>query len=141
MMIVQVGIRIFCYFSLMNPIVTQFLDQLNHPLRLRIEALRAIILAAQPELQEHIKWNGPNYTFQGADRITIRVNPPGALDLVLHMGAKMNLSAQALIKDDHGLLIWKSPDRAVVNLKDSQQFEAAKPVLMQLIRSWLSVPV
>lgn len=55
MMIVQAGIRIFCYFSPMNPNVTQFLDQLNHPLRLRIEALRAIILAAQTELQELIR--------------------------------------------------------------------------------------
>ena len=125
----------------MNYEVTQFLDQLKHPLRQRIEELRAIILESHPELEENIKWNGPNYTFNGTDRITIRVNPIGALNLILHMGAKSQSFAQPLIRDDHDLLVWKSHDRAVADFRKEAQFDVAKPFLKELIKKWLSVPV
>ena len=125
----------------MKPEVTKLLDQLNHPLRLRIEELRNIILDAHPELQENVKWNGPNYTFNGADRITIRVNPPGSLNLILHMGAKVSSSAQPLFTDEHRLLLWKSRDRGVADFREAAQFERAKPFLRELIRSWVSFPV
>ncbi len=118
--------------------VTQLLDELNHPLRNNIEELRSIILDANSELEENLKWNGPNYSFKGNDRITIRVNPPGSLNLILHLGAKKASLSRLLIEDKHSLLVWKSNDRAVVDLKKPAQFEAAKPFLREIIRDWIA---
>ena len=56
--------------------VARHLDELNHPLRNVIDQLRKIIVGAVDELEENIKWNGPNYSHRGEDRITMRVHPP-----------------------------------------------------------------
>jgi uncharacterized protein YdhG (YjbR/CyaY superfamily) len=55
----------------LNKEVTQFLDNLNHPLRKEIEELRQIVLNSENELTENIKWNGPNYCFINTDKITM----------------------------------------------------------------------
>ena len=60
----------------LNNDVTRFLDELHHPLRREIEALRVIILQANALLGENIKWNGPNYSVGAEDRITMRIQPP-----------------------------------------------------------------
>lgn len=73
----------------LNPEVTAFLDVMNHPLRDLIENLRRVILTADPDLVEGIKWNGPNYSLNGQDRITMRIHPPKQVQLVLHRGAKV----------------------------------------------------
>ncbi|MEZ4852386.1 MAG: DUF1801 domain-containing protein [Bacteroidia bacterium] len=54
----------------------RFLDGLNHPFRKEIEKLRLIIINATNDLTENIKWNGPNYCYGEADRITMRIQPP-----------------------------------------------------------------
>ena len=73
----------------LNPEVTAFLDAMNHPLRDLIDCLREIILNAGPDLVEGIKWNGPNYSLFGEDRITMRINPPKQVQVVLHRGAQV----------------------------------------------------
>jgi len=59
--------------------VTTFLDDLNHPFRKKTEQLRKVILSANNELTENIKWNGPNYCFNNNDRITMKIQPPKKL--------------------------------------------------------------
>lgn len=78
----------------MNEEVTRFLDELNHPLRDEIEQLRKNILAANDRLTENIKWNGPNFCFDGEDRITMRIHPPKQIQLIFHRGAKVQKTAR-----------------------------------------------
>ena len=59
-----------------NDEVTEFLNNLNHPLRAEIEILRENILSANSNLSENIKWNAPNYFYNGEDRITMKIQPP-----------------------------------------------------------------
>lgn len=54
-----------------NPEVSKMLDALDHPLRTEIEFLRSILLETGEEIQENIKWNGPNYTFAGEKTVMI----------------------------------------------------------------------
>lgn len=122
----------------MNPEVSDFLNQLNHPLREQIEKLRELILNAQPGLEENVKWNGPNYTYNTEDRITLRINPLGSLNMILHLGAKKIALDRPLIKDESNLLMWKSNDRATIELKKPEQFQAALPHLDDLIKRWIS---
>ena len=47
----------------LNSDVTNFLDNLNHPLRQEIEQVRLVVLNAHSGLLENIKWNGPQLFF------------------------------------------------------------------------------
>ena len=75
--------------SELNSKVTGFLDSLNHALRAEIECLRNIIMSTDYELTEGIKWNGPNYSINGKDRITMRINPQKQIQVIFHRGAKV----------------------------------------------------
>jgi hypothetical protein len=81
--------------SNLNNQVSLFLDELNHPFRGEIDYLRNSILSAQPELNENIKWNGPNYSIGEEDRVTMRVQPlKMQVQLIFHRGAKKTSSAR-----------------------------------------------
>lgn len=94
-----------------NEEVTSFLDNLNHPLRNEIERIRQIILISNPKLSENIKWNAPNYSYDGEDRITMRIQPPKQIQIIFHRGAKvLEQPKNRLINDESKLLVWKTND-------------------------------
>lgn len=122
-----------------EPQVSSFLDNLNHPRRAEIDALRSIILDIDPGIAENIKWNGPNYAFNGDDRITMRIHPPKNLQLIFHRGAKTTeIPASRLISDHQGLLAWKTNDRAVADFKSADDIQLKKAELGAAIREWLA---
>lgn len=124
----------------LNNEVTAFLDGLNHPLRAEIELLRQIIKSAADGLTENIKWNGPNYSFNGEDRITMRVQTVKAIQLIFHRGAKkLAQPAGKLIDDTSGLLAWKENDRAVATFKNVGEIEKCQFDLTRIINDWIEV--
>ena len=121
-----------------NPEVTQFLDSSPHPLRAEIELLRSIILETDEGVGENIKWNGPNYTFAGEDRITIKIHPPKQIQLIFHRGAKKQEQPKdRLIHDPFGLLDWRENDRAIVGFRNAEEISANQEKLTFLVDSWL----
>ena len=122
----------------LNSEVTKFLDELEHPLRREIELLRQSILKSVSGLSENIKWNGPNYCFDGDDRITMRVQPPKQIQLIFHRGArKLAQPKGKLISDSSGLLDWKGNDRAVVTFKSKADIESSKADLEGIVSKWI----
>lgn len=118
--------------------VTDFLDGLNHPFRVEIEALRTLILTAQADLTENIKWNGPNYSFQGEDRITMRILPPKQVQLIFHRGAKKQTQpADQLIETSSKLLLWKENDRAIASFKTMGDIESNRVELTAIVQQWI----
>ena len=125
--------------STLNPDVTSFLDALNHPLRAEIENLRSIILSASESLYENIKWNGPNYAFDGEDRITMKIQPPKQIQLIFHRGAKkLEQPKTHLIEDPSGLLSWKENDRAVASFKSVDDIKNNEPAINEIVLAWLA---
>lgn len=125
--------------KLENSSVTQFLDQLHHPLRKEIEQLRKIILEADSKLDESIKWNGPNYSYHGEDRITMKIMPPKQIQLVFHRGAKkLEQPANRIIDDPSGLLSWRENDRAITSFKSMDEVEKAHQNLKSIIVKWIA---
>ena len=123
----------------LSPEVTAFLDALDHPFRKEIEQLRQYILSADTELTENIKWNGPNYSFDSNDRITMRIHPPKQVQLIFHRGAKnQGQPKDTLIKDDSGLLTWKENDRAVATFKNMADIKKRKSDLTKVVKDWVS---
>jgi hypothetical protein len=121
-----------------NSEVTSFLDETKHPMRKEIDEVRSIILSADPKLDENIKWNGPNYSLHGDDRVTMRIQPPKQIQLIFHRGAKVLKQPKGkLIEDTSGLLDWKGNDRAVVTLKSMDDIKASKKALSDIVKKWL----
>lgn len=109
----------------------------NDPL---IETTRAAILAADPGITETVKWNAPNFVFDGVDRVTMRVPPKGGLQLVFHRGAKQRADVAGFVfEDPDGLLTWPAPDRGVLFLADAGAASALGSALTELVRRWIAV--
>lgn len=122
----------------MNPAVTQFIIDLKHPLEDVITSLRSCILQGAHELSENIKWNAPNYTYQGEDRITMKLYPPKQIQLIFHRGAKRQTQPPArLISDATGLLVWKENDRAVLSISSIVALEAVDDDITTLVNAWI----
>lgn len=122
----------------LNEEVTKFLDGLDLPLRTEIDHLRRLLLSADSGLAENIKWNGPNYTFDQEDRITMRVQPPKQVQLIFHRGAKVKAQPNdKLINDASGLLAWKENDRAVATFKNVADIESRKEDLVTIVQNWI----
>jgi hypothetical protein len=126
--------------SNLNSEVTDFLDELKHPFRKEIEQLRIYILSANTALTENIKWNGPNYCFDNADRITMRIQPPTKqVQLIFHRGAsKQTQPKNKLISNKSKMLVWKENDRAIVTFKSLQDIENGKEELTDIVTEWIS---
>ena len=123
----------------LNSEVTKLLDDLKHPLRKEIELIRLIILNADSELSENIKWNGPNYHIGEDDRITMRVQPPKQIQLIFHRGAKKQAQPKnKLVTDTAGILAWKENDRAVATFKNMAEIESNKAALAKIVKDWIS---
>ena len=123
----------------MNQLVTDFLARLNHPFAAEIDTLRQIILNSQAGIEENIKWNGPNYVFQGDDRVTMRIHPPKKqVQLIFHLGAKkQDAKSGRIIEDQSGLLDWKGNDRAVVTYKSLEEIESTRIEFQNIVKAWL----
>ena len=120
--------------------VTIFLDKLNHPLRKEIDSLRNLILGSNNLLIENIKWNGPNYSWCGNDRITMRIQPPKQIQIIFHRGAKkLEQPQKRLINDETNFLSWKENDRAIVSFKSFDEIENSKTTLQKVVSDWLNV--
>ncbi|MEZ4991736.1 MAG: DUF1801 domain-containing protein [Saprospiraceae bacterium] len=124
--------------SRLNREVTIFLDELDHPFRSEIELLRVLILNAVSELTENIKWNGPNYCVNDADRITMKIQPPRQIQLIFHRGAKkLEQPKDRLIDTNSGILIWKENDRAIASFKNKAEIENNSTDLSKIVQDWV----
>ena len=124
--------------DMINNDVTIFLDNLKLPLRDEIEMLRGYILSTEYHLEENIKWNGPNYTFNDGDRITMKVQPPKNIQLIFHRGAKKQAQPdKKLLDDDSEFLTWKENDRAIMTFTNTTELLSRKDFIIRIVTEWL----
>ena len=112
--------------------VDAYLDGLAHTHLAAIRSLRAAILASDPRIVERIKWNAPSFGLGDDDLVTMRLAPKDAFQLVFHRGVA-KLDGAVTVADPDGLLDWKAPDRAVVDLT-----RADPTVVVALVRAWIA---
>ncbi len=70
--------------KLESEIVADYMELLNHPMKLEIELLRTIIKEASPEIQERIKWNAPSYYVGKHDILTFNHRMTDKVHLIFH---------------------------------------------------------
>jgi uncharacterized protein YdeI (YjbR/CyaY-like superfamily) len=119
--------------------VLEFIDQCDHPLRKVMEAAREIVLSANREITEHIKWNAPSFCFNGEDKVTFNLHSNEYLAIVFHTGAKVKdrKANGPLFEDTTGLLEWATNDRAIVKLSSMQDLDAKKDIFKKVVKQWI----
>lgn len=112
------------------------LDDLNHPFRTEIEAVRKIILAADPSIEEGIKWN--SLSFRTVEWFaTLNWREKSQVQIVLHLGAKVKANAVvANIEDPDDLLDWQAKDRALLTI-NPRDIERTQASITALIQEWI----
>lgn len=101
-------------------------------------------MSAEPQLKETLKWNAPNFVFDGEDRLTMNLmNKEGKVKLIFHMGAvkKEDTRADPVITDTTGLIAWNSNIRGTVTFESSQHVHQVREQLTELIHAWLKIGV
>ena len=101
------------------------------------DVLRSAILAADARIEENVKWNSPNFTVDGADRVTLRLNPKGGVQVILHRGAKKD-DSPFVVDDPTGELEWRGHDRAILTVADEPDARRLAAGLTELVTRWLA---
>jgi hypothetical protein len=118
--------------------LAQYLNELDHPLKPEIEALRAIVAGVDSRLRESIKWNAPSFALDD-HFATFKLRPPTAVQIVLHTGAKVKEHpTEFKIEDAEGLLKWAAPDRALLTFRSMQEVEARRPAVEAILKQWIA---
>ena len=114
--------------------VSAYLEELSHSRRDEISRLRLAILEAEPTLTESIKWNAPNFLVHGEDRVTFRIHPDPAFQVILHRGAAP-AQVETRVDAPPGLVRWASSDRGILTAPDSG-FDAWVALALPVIVAW-----
>lgn len=117
--------------------IDTYLKELNHPLKDLVAKVRAIILQANEEITEHIKWGAPSFAYKGEDRVTFNLRAREGIQLVFHRGAKAKNSRNFKYVDDTGLLDWITTDRANIKFDDMTDITSKKQGLMKVVNDWI----
>ncbi|WP_022889142.1 DUF1801 domain-containing protein [Agromyces italicus] len=121
--------------------VDEYLAAQTPGTRAEVEALRALVRDAAPGLNEIVKWNSPDYTLDGVDRLTINAAGHGPVRLILHFGtdrAEDKESAPSFTGDPDGLLTWHSDIRASFEMPPPDELDAKRASIVEVIRAWLA---
>jgi len=123
----------------MNHEVSNYLSQLEHPLKAELLQLRDYIKTDFPKLTEIIKWNAPSYQHNDIDFLTFNLARPKDIKLILHRGAKnKEMPIAKLIEDTSGLLQWAANDRAVITFTNLAGITNQRESLKTIIQNWIN---
>lgn len=121
-----------------SPEIDRFIAALDHPMAANIAGLRLAILASNPAITEHIKWNAPSFLIDGDDRVTFRLPSKGGFQMIFHRGVRVRDSTGFTFTDPTGLMRWAAPDRATVTLPDTAALEGATATIVSLVGRWMA---
>lgn len=121
--------------------VTEFMQNLEHPLVKVVEALRQIILRTDKEIGEEIKWNAPAFFYTGEMKpfdpkeykrhiIVFNFFKKDCIRLVFPSGAKVN-DVSGLLEGDY------SDGRRLAMFCNMEDVKSKERPLQQVIKKWL----
>jgi len=107
-------------------LVQTYMDQLEHPLKDVLEALRTIIKNANPNISERIKWNAPSY-YNKEDIVTF--GPPARkMDEIL-----LVFHHPSVVKIASTMLEGNYKDRRLAVFKSMAEVEAGSGELVRIL--------
>jgi uncharacterized protein YdhG (YjbR/CyaY superfamily) len=106
--------------------VEEWMSKLDAELKSTIDAVRKIIKAAGPRLNERIKWNAPSYYYK-EDIVTF--GPTRSKDKII-----LVFHHPGIVKIKSGLLQGEYKDRRLVYLNSMKEVKEAKGELERIIK-------
>ena len=118
--------------------LADFMRDLEHPLKLEIEAVRVIIRDSNAAIEEGIKWNAPSFHYKEWFA-TANLRNRDALQIILHLGAKArdDIEGRIDIRDPNNLLQWLGKDRASVTFTDMRAVTNNSGAFQSILVQWL----
>jgi hypothetical protein len=110
--------------------LSQWLDQLDHPMKPELELLRQTVRAAHPPIAERIKWNAPSY-YTHADLFTFNLSNKKEIRLVFHHPSIVQVASPILEGD------WK--DRRIAYFRSAAEVQERLPELDRVVREAVRV--
>lgn len=122
-----------------NP-VDVYLQDLDHPLKPLVIALRKCILGTDPQISEEIKWNVPS--FRTTEHFaTLHLRASDQISVILHLGAKKRAATQTAttVNDPQSLLKWLGKDRAMIAFKNEQDLAQKQAAFVAILHQWIKL--
>ena len=113
-----------------NPVVDEFMINLNHPYKAEIEKLREIILGANSHIEEDIKWKCPTFMYNG-NIASIVARTKSHAQLMFHTGATL--------KDDTGLLEGDGQQVRFARFQNMAEVKQKRKALEAVVREWVKL--
>ncbi|MBX3101604.1 MAG: DUF1801 domain-containing protein [Bacteroidetes bacterium] len=122
--------------------VEAYLQALDHPQKVTLQALRRIVLAASDQVGEQIKWNSLSFYYAGEmqafdaraylrDILVCNLNKPDFVLLVFPTGAR--------VPDGKGLLTGTYADgRRMVRIASEEEALQQAEALQAIVLQWLA---
>lgn len=111
--------------------VDEFIEQLEHPFKAEVQAVRTIILKADRRIQERVKWNAPSF-YYGKDLAAFNLHAKDCAQLVL-------LFPNGLVDDPTGLLEGEFKDRRWVKFYSGADVKKKSAALRSIIDLWVKL--
>jgi hypothetical protein len=124
--------------------VDAYIQNMKHPLKDVVEALRRIILGTDKEIGEEVKWNAPTFFYSGPMRpfnpkeykrylIVFNLHQQSCLRLVFPSGAKVDDGSGQLLEGDY------ADGRRLAMFYNMDDVQAKKPLMQAAIKKWLEL--
>jgi len=111
--------------------VDEFLENLSHPLKAEVEAVRSIIKGVDKDINEEIKWRAPSFNYKGEYLVTFNLWETKRIHLVFH-NPKIAQVNNKLLEGDY-------VDRRMAYFADMQDVKAKKPLLEKALRDLIKL--
>ena len=98
--------------------VDEFLENLSHPLKAEVEAVRSIIKGVNKDINEEIKWKAPSFNYKGEYLVTFNLRDEKRIHLVFHNPMISKVKSK-LLEGDYA-------DRRMAYFADMQDVMAKK---------------
>ncbi len=110
--------------------VDEFIAKLEHPLKAELEAVRSIIVNANPKMEEDVKWGGPSF-FYKEDLATFNPRIKNYVALIFHKGDLLNIKSDFLEDGTKGKIYAKfySMDQVTEN----------KELIERMVNAWIEL--
>jgi hypothetical protein len=111
--------------------VETYMEQLEHPFKAEVEALRTIIKGVDPRISEQIKWNAPSYRIPKDYIATFNLRTPEHVHLIFHNPHIARIQS-AILEGDY-------PDRRMTYFTSMEDVNAKRPELERVVSTLIAM--
>ena len=111
--------------------VDEFLENLSHPFKAEVEAVRSIIKGVNKDINEEIKWRAPSFNYKGEYLVTFNLWEEKRIHLVFHNPQIPKVKSK-LLEGDY-------KDRRMAYFSDMKDIKAKKSLLEKALKDLIKL--